>query len=451
MSKVRLNDRAFEILRAEVEQSGGDDMANQLQRDLAISRLKKLRTQPGQPASREELRERLRDIYPDFSEKTLQSAADANRPPGPLSAIKWAAVVSIAGVGAIGVLNLPYPAIRGPVAKTIPMVLLPSFMSMDYNYRQAIALVEQADQLVNKATGPADFDLGTQKVTQAQKHLDRLPVWFLGYYPQRYCTLMGCSWNFTFDEFEAARKSIGRMEATIFQQQNALTELSESERWLKEAKQQYQQAETLSEKQDAIAAWQAAIDKLQEISSATLARDMAQLKLIAANRDFKQVVGSAEESLRTSTLIEAAKAFAMQAAVLSQNPPHPAPKWEEIAILWQEAITRLKIIRETDPGFLEAQKKLAEYQTNLGTVRTRRQEEMESSAALERAKDAISNWQQLATSNPDRPDWPQLIGELKKIMNELESIQAGTTVYAESQQLLTFAREKQKELQSKIN
>lgn len=65
-----------------------------------------------------------------------------------------------------------------------------------------------------------------------------MPVWFLGYQPQMYCQLFSCSWKFTYDEFEAARKSIGRMEAQIFQEQNAQNKLIAAETALTEAKQQ---------------------------------------------------------------------------------------------------------------------------------------------------------------------------------------------------------------------
>jgi hypothetical protein len=74
--------------------------------------------------------------------------------------------------GLIWFLNLPYPMIRRPVARVAPILLFPSFWSMDRNYREAIAHVEQADQLVNQATSKADFDLGQEKVKSAQKNLD---------------------------------------------------------------------------------------------------------------------------------------------------------------------------------------------------------------------------------------------------------------------------------------
>lgn len=447
---VRLSDRAFDILRAHIEKSSGTDPASQLQQTMALKRLEKLRIQSGDPVTAGEIQELLLDIYPQFDEQILQAAEKANRPPGPLSALKWipGLMVGAAGVAAvIWVLNLPYPMIRRPVSKTIPVVLLPSFISMDHNYRQAISLVEQADQLVNNATSRADFELGTSKVKLAQKSLDRLPVWFLGYYPERYCTLFGCSWKFTVDEFESARKAIGRMEATLFQQQNAQTQLWEVETALNTAKQEYQQATNLTQKQQAIAAWQSAIDQLVEIAPGTLASQMAQPKLRAAMRDFEQVVGSAQGSLQTATTMDAAKAFAMQAAVASQNPPHSAAQWEQVERLWEMAIARLEQVKPDAPDYLEVQQKLAEYEVNRGIVATRLQAEKESVQTLNRAKEAIANWQQLARVDADRLDWGRLSGDLRKIITQLEQVQPGTTVSAEAQELLKFARDKNKEFQ----
>ena len=447
---VRLSDRAFDILRAEINKVTGTDPASKIQRDMALKRLEKLRIQSGDPVTAAEIQETLSDIYPQFDQQILQAAEKANRPPGPLSALKWipGLMAGAAGVAAvIWVLNLPYPMIRRPVSKTMPVVLLPSFISMDHNYRQAISLVEQADQLVNNATSRADFDLGTEKVQKAQKSLDRLPVWFLGYYPERYCTLFGCSWRFTVDEFQAARKAIGRMEATLFQQQNAQTQLWEVETALNTAKQEYQQATNLTEKQQAIAAWQSAIDQLVEIPPATLASQMAQPKLRAAMRDFEQVVGSAQGSLQTATTMDAAKAFAMQAAIASQNPPHSAAQWEQVQRLWDMAIARLEQVKPDAPDYLEVQQKLAEYEVNRGIVATRLQAEKESVQTLNRAKEAIAAWQQLARVDQERLDWGRLSGDLRKIITQLEQVQTGTTASAEAQELLKFARDKNKEFQ----
>ena len=85
-----------------------------------------------------------------------------------------AGVASLAGI--IWLVNLPYPMIRRPVAKVAPILLLPSYISMDRHYREAISNVEEADQLVNRATSDADIQLGDEKVQLAQKNLDALPV-----------------------------------------------------------------------------------------------------------------------------------------------------------------------------------------------------------------------------------------------------------------------------------
>lgn len=442
----RLTNRAFDILRAEVDRcAAAESFGGQVQQQIVMKRLEKLRSQSGNFASAEELRETVKDIFPNFSKKAIDAAAKANRPAGILTKIAWVGTFVIGAAGFISVLNLPFPMIRWPVAKTAPILLLPSYISMDYNYRQAIAKVEQADQLINKATASADFDLGEIKAKEAQKHLDALPVWFLGYYPRAYCTFFGCTWRFTFDEFEAARKNIGRMEAQIFQQKNALTQLTKTEQELNTAKQQYQQAKTAPDRQKASAAWQSAIDQLDEIPNETLAGEMAGKKLQAAKRDFQEVGGVATGSQLTDNLIEAAKEFGMSAAVASQNPPHSAEKWEQIADLWQESIQRLEQVSSDNPGYLDAQNKLAQYKTNLGTAQLRLKIEQQSAEALNEAKSAIADWQNLALS--ESPDRGNLVGKLREIINKLENIKPGTTTYSEAQKLLQFAKKKQQELQ----
>ncbi|MGK7905205.1 MAG: hypothetical protein AB4352_28110 [Hormoscilla sp.] len=441
----RLNKRAFEILRAEVYQCAGTDQLSQTEKSIVMQRLEKLRLQKGDPAPEEELRDTVMDVFPQFSEKALKAASKANRPPSALGKMKWPAALLLGAAGLFYVVNLPYPMIRWPVARTAPLLLLPSYMSMDRNYRGAIASIEQADQLVNKATSAVDFELGTQKVKKAQAHLDALPVWFLGYYPQRYCTLFSCTWQFTLDEFESARKRVGRMEAKVYQEQNAQTLLTEGTAAVNKAKQQYQQAQDAAEKQEAIAAWQGGMDLLNQIPSQTLAGRMSQTQLAAYRRDFLQVSSQATASQRSDSLIAAAKQFGWAAANAAQNPPHTAAEWQEIGRLWQQAIDRLKRVPLGDPAYVDAQQKLAQYQQNLGVTRTRRQAENESVTALRRAKAEIVQWQTLAGSNPNRG---LLASKLQSIINQLEIVQPGTTATAEAQELLKFARTKMLELQS---
>ena len=443
---ARLTDRAFEILRAEVEKcAAAEGIAGDVYQRMVVKRWEKMRSQNGTFASIEEIRDTFKDEFPNFSEKALKEAVKANRPPGLFSKILWVGGFLGTGVGIIWLLNLPFPMIRWPIAKTMPILLLPSFISMDQNYRLAIALVEQSDQLINKATAAADFDLGETKAKQAQKHLDALPVWFLGYYPQTYCSFFGCTWRFTVDEFQAARKSIGRMDAQIFQQKNAFTQLTQVEENLTTAKQQYQQAKNAADRQKASINWQSAIDQLNQIPPETLAGETARKKLQAAERDFQAMGGVATGSVRADNLIEAAKEFALTAASASQKPPHSAETWQKIADLWQQAIERLAQITFDNPGYLNAQTKLAEYQNNLGTTQIRLKAEKESVEALNQAKSLFANFQTNLNSTSQNPGYA--LGQLQEIINQLESVKPGTTVYTEAQKWLQSARKKQQQWQ----
>jgi len=441
-----LNDRAYNIMRAEVNKcADAQGLAGPVQKQIIMRRLDKMRSQKTDNfAQEEDLRQTVKDIFPEFSEKVIKDAAKVNHPPNLLEQ-SWGCFTLISGLtlGGLGFMwfvNLPYPMIRGPVSKTAPLLLFPSYLSMDYNYRQAIVMSEQADQLINKATAEADFDLGAEKAQKAQKHLDELPVWFLGYYPQIYCSLFRCTWRFTLDEFKSVREKIGRMDAQIFQQKNAFRQLNQAETSLNTSKQQYQQAKNALERQQATSDWQGAIDSLSQIPEETLAGKISHKKVDIARRDFQQVGGIATGNQLTDNLIEAAKEFAMSASVMSQNPPHPAEKWEEIMNLWQEAINRLQDVKLGSPGYLESQTKLAQYKTNLATVKVRLKAEKESVEAFKRAKTSLTYLQRyVKESQGNSGDY---LSKLQEIINELEQVKQGTTVYPEAQKWLASARQK---------
>jgi hypothetical protein len=114
----RLNQRAWQILHSEVQKCSGDDQVSRIEQEIVIERLKKLRSEKGSPAGLDELRDTVIDIYPQFSEKTLKQAVQANQPPGVFPKIKWATIFLSSSVGVLWVVNLPYPMIRWPVAKT---------------------------------------------------------------------------------------------------------------------------------------------------------------------------------------------------------------------------------------------------------------------------------------------------------------------------------------------
>lgn len=420
----RLNQRAFRILTEELKRITTGPVDG-VKRDIVLRRLAKLQLQAGTPLTYEEIKAEIQDIFPEFDDKVLRRAARANRGNATLGKVKVVVVGTVAAVGGVWVLNLPYPMIRWPVAKVAPIVLMPSYVSMDHSYRQAIALVEQADQLINQATSPADLDIGAEKATAAQKHLDRLPVWFLGYFPQTYCTWVQCSWRFTLDEFEAARKLVGRIDATLFQEKNALTLLEQGTAEVEQAKQQYQNADTVEAKTAAATLWQRGMDKLNEIPAATLAGRMAQTKLDAYSRDFAQVSGLLAGDSRSNSLIEAAKGFAYNASLEAQNPPHTADDWRRIVDLWREAIARLERIPIEDVGYAEAQKMLVEYTTKLGVIERNLAAEERSQRAWESAE--AKQIQLLGRADTMSPS--AYASAAQSIISDLNRIEPNTTKY----------------------
>ena len=449
----RLNKKAFKILEKEVyECIKTDPTLGETQGKIILDPLYKLTQETGKRANEDEIRYLVINILPNFSEKAIAKAAKANKG---ITPVKWLMIGGGAVVvfsGFIWLVNLPYPMIRRPVAKTLPILLLPSFLEMDHNYREVISNVNQSDQLVNNATSLDDIELGEEKVQLAQANLDKLPVWFLGYEPQRFCISnmfsVQCSWEFTIDEYRAARESVGRMEAIVFQEKNALTQLNKSDESIKQAKNNYNVATDDAQKKVALQQWQTGMDELSQLYPQTLAYRLGQPKLQAYQRDYQTIAGSQAGNSRSNTLIDAAKAFALQASNLNQNPPHSVATWEQSEKLWNEAIARLNSIPLEDPGYLEAQTLMATYQSNLAQVQLRKTEQSESIKAYENAQQKTEKLLASTSDDPTKVNKSQTISQLQSIINELDKVKQGTTVYEQAQELKKNAQEKLSQYQN---
>lgn len=436
----RLYDRAFEILAAEVKRCAQKDLTAQWGQKVVMQRLEKLCRQQGEPLSAEELRQVIADQFPEFKSSILKQAARVNHPPRLPKTALWSGVIVTGLVGFVGIVNLPFPIIRRPIYQTMPILLFPSYISMDRNYTAAIAAVEQANQFVNQATTQADLTLAEEMIQQAQTHLERLPVWFLGKenYPSRYCSLITCNWKFTRDEYVAVEKNIERTEARIFQEMNAFIQFNEAQSAINTAKQTYQTAKPGKERQDAMAAWQKSVDLLQQITPKTIAGKQAQIQLTTAQKEFEERVGLSIQTTKGNEMITAAQQYAILAARASQNPPHSAEKWLEVIELWENAIERLENVSEESSSYWDAQEKLAEYTDNLETIEGRLQDEKEAVELLKQAKELITEWREMAQDS--NPSISQLSRQLNQVIYTLEAIEAGTTVTAEAQDLLRATR-----------
>ena len=236
-----------------------------------------------------ELRDAVVDVFPVFSETILKQAAKANREPSVFGKLKYLAIGLTSAAGVLVILNLPYPKIRWFIARTAPILLVPSYMSMDFHYWGARSSLQQANSLLKSAVSFSDIKQVEAKITEVEKHLSSIPVWFLGYYPEVYCQKFTCSWNFSFEEFENIRTEIIHLETTTMREKQAFVPLVEAEQAYSGAKRELSIAKTKRQKELAIASMEAAIKITEEVPTGTLAKKKAEAQLKVYKRYYEKI------------------------------------------------------------------------------------------------------------------------------------------------------------------
>ncbi len=346
----------------------------------------------------------------------------------------WIGVLVGIPVGIIYVVNLPYPVIRQPVAKAAPLLLLPSNMAMDANFKQGQSSVEESRQLIESPTSAADLDRGELKLKEGKTALDAIPAWYIADwadYSRGYNYGWGYDWRFTPAGLQATRLKAGQLEAKVFQEKNAQIALTDAERDATMAKALFQQAAKPVDKKVAVQNWQSAIDRLNQIPIQTMAGRKAQQLASTSTRDLKELAGLSGGNEKVSVLISTAEEFAKKAAETGRNPPHPSERWSEIASMWQEGIQRLEDIPNTDlQGYSEAQKRLAEYKSSLSEVRVRLKNEQESVRFFDSANQKL-----IVLFESKNLERDQALSRFMAINNDLEKIKSGTTVYLPAQKV----------------
>jgi len=362
----------------------------------------------------------------------------------------WIGVLVGIPVGIIYVVNLPYPVIRQPVAKAAPLLLLPSNMAIEANFKKGQSTVEEARQLIEKPTSAADLDRGELKLKDGKSALDAIPVWYVADWAEYSRGYWGYGWEFSPGGLQAARVKAGQLEAKVFQEKNAQIELTDVEKDLTMSKMQFQQSPSPIDKKMAVQNWQTAIDRLNQIPSQTLAGRKAQQLASTSSRDLKVVAGLNVGGEKVGSVIGAAEEFAKEAATAGRNPPHSSDRWNEIASMWQQAIQRLeKVTNEDVQGYPEAQKQLAKYRTSLSEVKVRQKNEQEAVQLFDQANQKLAAlWASLPKYSDDL-NRSKAIGSFISINSDLEKIKNGTTVYLKAEKVKIDVQNQLKLLQAK--
>jgi len=136
--------------------------------------------------------------------------------------------------------------------------------------------------------------------------------------------------------------------------------------------------------------------------------------------------------------IAIAKDYGWQAALASQNAPHPTEKWADISRLWQLALHNLDKIETQHPSYAEAQQIKTQYQQNLAAIRQRYQREQSAHQrvqSLQAALTELEGWQTNANASETKRS------QMQAIVSRLSTIPASTVAYRQAQQLIAITNE----------
>lgn len=135
--------------------------------------------------------------------------------------------------------------------------------------------------------------------------------------------------------------------------------------------------------------------------------------------------------------VSEAQTLAYQAAVKSQNPPHPVSTWEDIAKDWLQAANALKLVAEDSPVHELAERKLVEYRANRATTLVRIEAETKAEDSLREAQQAASLGSQQSETASSLAEWEEALASWELAVNRLSQIPQGTNAYREAQEVLS--------------
>lgn len=344
-------------------------------------------------------------------------------------------------IGFLYIANLPYAAIRRPVNNHAPILLLPSQIVVENNFKKALNLIEQAEQLIDNATDFPDLELGSQRLAEGKIYLDKIPIIaqeeLMGYGGSRRFYRS----SFSGSRFVEMRRKVGELEAKVFQGKNAQVTLNKLETKLAEIKNQYQNSDSDTQKRQIIQQWRTMLNEFNLISPSTFAGTIAQQKLVAHQADFEDVVGFSADNERALIFMATAQDFANLAQGRSQSPPYTVSEWSEIESLWQKAIGELSQIPRTDlEGYRQANRFMVEYEDSLREVRLKKEIEEQSLFYLENAESLINNYRTNTVNLNNSPNnINRRIVQIENIINILKKVDQNTTSYATAQELIRYA------------
>lgn len=191
-----------------------------------------------------------------------------------------------------------------------------------------------------------------------------------------------------------------------------------------------------------------ALDNLRADSSLNAVTDAKQqlkrsIDLLAPVPVWSRYYGQAQGSLpiykgqvQALDYVSEAQQTAYQAAVDSQDPPHPVSTWKKIAEGWGTAAKLLERVPTDSPVRELTERKLVEYRANRATILVRVDTESKAEVSLRQAQQAASLGTKQIESAGSFEAWEAALASWESAVDNLSLIPQGTYAHAEAQKLL---------------
>ncbi|MEL7353527.1 MAG: hypothetical protein AAF171_21515 [Cyanobacteria bacterium P01_A01_bin.116] len=480
----RLSDRAFQIVKNEIERCYTDSPEDQIERIILLARLQTLRARKGKPLTRAQIWEELSDIAPNFDLEVLSEAAnvDTDSPAvGASIGIGAVAVLVSTAIGMDGISANATGAVtvagsRGETAaegtrarpnaasqekarrSNIPGLNIPGLNSVSrlrarFSTTQKKVPVNYFDTAKSIGWQAA---LRSQNPPHSAAHwgqtaaLWRKALYQLEQVPEQNANFAAAQEKIVLYQSNLQQVE-ARQRAVEVARQNKLPALSSTPVQVAGNPVPISEAPKASAP-EATAAIAATPSSSAEISSAEISSaEISSAEISSAEKSSAEKVAKQSGKLEAQTAspvstqataptpqfsaqredpLKVAKQYGWQAAVASQNAPHPPQQWADISRLWQTALLNLDKVDLGHPDYLEAQQVKARYEQNLAAIRQRYQQEQSANQRLQSLSATLSEIDQ--TLAPGATKYTQL----KAIASRLQTIPAGTEAHQQAQQLI---------------
>ena len=487
----RLSDRAFHIVKTEIERRYTDNPTDQIERVILLARLEALRTAKGAPMTRVQIWEVLSDVAPNFDQNVLMDAESVETD-SPLLGVS-------VGVGAVAMLVAT--AIAMETIAPLPSATLKADPKTDPSLTENNAAETDAADAASDAAASGAEPFGaessgaepskTTRLANSQEATDRglkqgsnqaaLENAELGVsetansgpdsrslgarFSQIVNRIPGRGredalesaerlgwqaalksqdpphsaqhWKETAALWEQALAELARVPARSPDYAQAQLKKSLYQNNLKEIRSRQASAEQLAsaanaESASAVAPTAAATPKFssQKTSPTTSSANNPQTSQSVAEVSVEGSVADVEDPISTEDPINTAKRYGWQAALASQNAPHSPEKWADISRLWQTALSNLNKLEAEHPQYAEAQQIKAQYQQNLSEIRDRYQQEQNATQRLQSLQASLRE-----LNNSMTPEAAKF-GQMESITEKLRTIPPGTQAHRKAQQLI---------------